>query len=627
MKQGPLTPGAPTLIQSAFSPPTGYRASHALVTTYSVESEVAALALCNLAGLGEISLDPQKQGEFDWRKHLLTRVEQLRGKVAIFYERGRISTRQRSIIEALFPSFLFPIRPPHDGSFHPKLSILRFIPVESGEVLYRLLCSTRNLTRSSMWELLFIAEARVGKHRTEQGEGLRFFAQHVRANTKGRHDLDDRGHLFDVLMKELSNLRFSIDRAYESEWSFIPLLPGQKGGSPFTGLRSPDRLLIVSPFLNAHWIKDVVRKTPMVERFQPSLKRKTSKSKPLVTIVSRSDELHKLADLRGDDSYQIRVFRTEGPFDANDYGVRPGDLHAKIYVAEQGNKSWIWLGSANATNHAWKGRNTEAVVKFVYRGLGIIDSFCDDNMTQKAGAESPGKEEDAVQEWCHAVIDALRRCEFRARLDGKELEFRLRGLLCNLRGLARDKGAYRKVANLTMKISVFDRLGKALPGVIPFVGRIKRNMLIVTDQMKKLHGVDSLPSAIIECSVTDGHNPRTKIGSFQTQLVLEGYSFDEASAQCREHLEPDDWAELLWTLLGETVAGSRRRRMRNSGGGHSTDKHRAIRNGMPRLEDWLVALVKDPSLSKIAPTALGIEIGYRKMVEGVINSLTETNDR
>jgi len=81
-------------------------------------------------------------------------------------------------------------------------------------------------------------------------------------------------------------------------------------------------------------------------------------------------------------------------------------------------------------------------------------------------------------------------------------------------------------------------------------------------------------------------------------MDLKGTSFNEALERCRHGLKEEDWATLIWTILGETAAGA----LIRSGGGRSFSKRRkGIRNRvsehvLPLLEDWLSALAENPQL-------------------------------
>jgi len=54
-----------------------------------------------MAGLGDFDLsenrDDDKEDKFDWRKHLLARVEELHDKVAILFESGRLTSRPQLV--------------------------------------------------------------------------------------------------------------------------------------------------------------------------------------------------------------------------------------------------------------------------------------------------------------------------------------------------------------------------------------------------------------------------------------------------------------------------------------------------------------------------------------------------
>ena len=118
------------------------------------------------------------------------------------------------------------------------------------------------------------------------------------------------------------------------------------------------RALVVSPFVRKSFLEDILNRCDQA------------------IIVSTQRELDAIAD----NAFMSRVCGAKNrvyvvtPADSNDGGTAM-DLHAKLLIFEDVNGPMTFLGSANASNSAWEGRNCEALVRFA-PGVSIVH-FCD----------------------------------------------------------------------------------------------------------------------------------------------------------------------------------------------------------------------------------------------------------
>lgn len=138
----------------ALRPPPGWRVDRALISTYSAEPAAVAAALLALAGRD----DEGGSGSPIGLAHALL---DLRGRVAVILQRGRLATTRRGgVALRILDRF---IREVHwnegrndDGegrSWHPKCAVVRLQSEETEDVAWRFHLGSRNLTRDMSWDI------------------------------------------------------------------------------------------------------------------------------------------------------------------------------------------------------------------------------------------------------------------------------------------------------------------------------------------------------------------------------------------------------------------------------------------------------------------------------------------
>jgi len=135
------------------------------------------------------------------------------------------------------------------------------------------------------------------------------------------------------------------------------------------------RALIVSPFVRANFLSRVVSGFNRID------------------LVSTQNELDALSD----EFYKTLAAK------AKVFVVRPAEtengsaamqLHAKLFICETETECKVLLGSANASDSAWKSRNCEAVVSFV-PGMSIDQFYQSFIISPK----TTGSEKNALRGW------------------------------------------------------------------------------------------------------------------------------------------------------------------------------------------------------------------------------------
>lgn len=344
-------------------PPPGYDVAGGLGTAFSLHPDVLTAALLALIGADaedDTGVDPVAA---------VRAMRRLAGRVRIVVQRGRIAAERGRVPErlvALFDRVVRDVGAP-GITFHPKVWVLKFDPRRTPEMrgavpLYRVLCTSRNITDSRSWEVAVRFEGLAGRRTTDAGRSVRAFCERVL-----RVD-----HLIPVglegLLAEIEHVQFEDSRESSEELAFLwqcPEEPGLIRDLPKRGRRA----LLVTPFAGAPLVRDLQNR---FEQFW---------------VVGTQAELDALpADCLGP-STTGRVFVVGN---VEDSGTAGFDLHAKVLLVDGPEGSRSYFGSANGTSAAWgqgSRKNWEALVK-LRPGIGI-DRFLKAFVLRSDGALHP----------------------------------------------------------------------------------------------------------------------------------------------------------------------------------------------------------------------------------------------
>ncbi len=333
-------------------PPPGYRLESAVGTTYSLDFVALTTALLAL-------VDAEVESDDGATKHIdsLHAITRLADRVRVFVNRGQISgPRQVSRVTVLYDRIVQEVCLP-EGCFHPKVWVTHYRPRKSPGAterpgILRVICSSRNLTTSQCWEAFVACEGHEGKGKAagSLNSGIRGFLMRLMAHAPHSSTVV---RLHDVL----NRTTFNLPRPLQDEAVFLWQWHEGQGlhrHLPTEGRRA----LVISPFVRKSFLEDILN------RFDQAI------------VISSQRELDAIADsgfiarLCGGKNRVYVVL----PVDTDDGGTAM-DLHAKMMVFEHVNGAKTFLGSANASHSAWRGRNCEALVRFA-PGVSI-DHFCD----------------------------------------------------------------------------------------------------------------------------------------------------------------------------------------------------------------------------------------------------------
>jgi len=403
-----LAPDQRELFLDAIRPPQGYRFDRGIGTTFTLDLLTLLVTPLSLALL-EVS---DSESALDDPVLLLDGVRRNADRLAIFCQAGRIAVPPPdNYLYSFLEKIIIQVQAPGGGVFHPKVWLLRYVAdAEAEPPLYRLLNLSRNLTFDKSWDLMLRLEGHLATHRQRAYSRNNPLGDFVRQLPElAVNPVDERiAEDIALLQDEVRRVAFDVPWPFESDPAFYP--QGVPGCPRLRLDRRCDRMLVVSPFLSDQLLRQLTEqgeKHVLLSRAESidTLKPKT---------LDRFEGLYVLDDTEtveaGTDT-TIGVGE-EVPGASPD----PSGLHAKLFVQEAGwNATWL-VGSANATNAAFRRKNVEFMIELQGRKSRIgIDKILgeetdDGSVLSLLRAYRPsGKVEvDEKQKQVEAVADTVR---------------------------------------------------------------------------------------------------------------------------------------------------------------------------------------------------------------------------
>jgi hypothetical protein len=313
-------------------PPPGYRLAAAVGTTYSLELEPLTAAL--LAFIGE-DLDPDAPDRISVL-HALSRVSRC---LRVYVNAGSLPVDSSHRLNRLFALYDGVVRQVHleGASFHPKLWVLKFEPPSAPEhrrtrPLYRLLCSSLNLTQSRCWELGAWVEGHLEENfESPLGASAARLCQRL-TQTRPR-DVPGKSAL-SRMIQELPGVRFEGSRESHEALELLWQWPGQRRTLHAALPKKGERALLISPFLGVGFVRE------LHGRFRE------------LTLLSTQEALDELPEELVSRLAPERTFVLFSPDEQEDDALGQG-LHAKLLLCESDEGRQAFLGSANATPSGW----------------------------------------------------------------------------------------------------------------------------------------------------------------------------------------------------------------------------------------------------------------------------------
>lgn len=364
-----LDPQDRSLLREALRPPQGFVFDRAVATTFALD----LMALLTIpVSFTFFHLKDETDMPAADPLALLESLRRYARRMTIFCQGAQIylPTRTQPLLAYLEESVFQVASPRRGGLFHPKLTVLRFVTAGGGEsegtVVYRLLCSSRNLTFDRSWDTLLVLEGALARHRRKAFARNHPLARFVRSLpslvTDVRPDQDWTNLL--AMAEELLRVDFENPDGFD-DLEFWPV--GTEGGSgwPLDGF---ERTLSVAPFANDGYLKRLTAggNHQLVSRTE-SLDELAAES---MGRLSAAWYMNPAADPSvGEGGQRDETAGEEPPEDRADAkpvelpaAYQLSGLHAKMFIADDGWNAHVWTGSANATEAAFE-RNVEFLIR------------------------------------------------------------------------------------------------------------------------------------------------------------------------------------------------------------------------------------------------------------------------
>jgi len=356
-----LNPTDRTLYIEALTPPPGFELDHAIGTTFSLD-------LATLLGI------PLSFALNDWRadpskllRDPLAILEALRryaSRITLFCQAGQIAiphAKKSNQLFAYLESLVFEVVRDM-GVFHPKIWLARYKGPD-GEVLYRFLCLSRNLSTDRAWDTALKLEGRLVDRQRAYAKNHPLGQFIARLPEMAQRELDpDRKNKILELAKEVVRVDFECPDSFEEVVGFWPIgIPETK---KFPIDVTADRVLIISPFVSDNLLVQVA----------------TGKNNAIVSRAEELDQLESDTFARFSSKFVladelIAVESDQAPAADIEEAPSARGLHAKLFVVDSGWNSNLWTGSANATNAGFE-HNVEFLVQLRCKkskgGIGVI---------------------------------------------------------------------------------------------------------------------------------------------------------------------------------------------------------------------------------------------------------------
>jgi hypothetical protein len=330
----------------ALRPPPGYTFDVGVGTTYGLTFPAMTAALLALVG-GDDDATPDISSA-------VRAITRLGDRLRIFCDRGCIHLpegKSADRLYALFDGLVVDVRV-ENASFHPKVWVLRFRSPSGAEPLrYRLVCTSRNLTESSLWELGTVIEGSEVSRGGVPAPLGKDVAGFVRALLSNAPRLP--GAIAE-LPHGVERATFELGKEAKDGARFHWSKPGRPLGRTLP--RSGRKVLVVSPFVRSTFL-DVIAGFERVELVSSQSEFDGLSDTVYARLEGASAGLYVMRDDLVERAGEDESTDGAGEGAAGDSGatdlLRLEGLHAKLLVCDTEEGRVTLVGSANASAPAW----------------------------------------------------------------------------------------------------------------------------------------------------------------------------------------------------------------------------------------------------------------------------------
>lgn len=336
-----LAPDTRALYLAALQPPRGCVLEGAVATTFSLDlGQLLGFPVALALG----SLDaPKLDGASS--VGLLEAMRRTADRLVVFADATHIHVpREKHVLYGLLEPVVVPVCAPGGGAFHPKLWVLCFRSETSEELRVRVLVLSRNLSPDRSWDVALSLEGRVLSKNRKVARPLLNLLDAL-AGWSVAPVPETLAHRVEIVRDRLARVDFDLPDGFEElVFHVFGTGPGVQAW-PFPPSK---RLVVVSPFVTSDALVQLAQ----------------SSTHPHA-LISRSEELDQVSPsvLKSFENVYTLHENAQSESGEDDTTGLQG-LHAKIYLAEQGWYTSVFLGSANATHPALlSGSNVEVLAE------------------------------------------------------------------------------------------------------------------------------------------------------------------------------------------------------------------------------------------------------------------------
>jgi hypothetical protein len=392
----------------ALRPDAGTAVTGAILTSYSADLPSIVAALLALGGRDN---DAGSGNKTD----LAEAVEELRGKVRILIQRGRLARLKRMPpIAAILDQFIREIDfDEREHSWHPKVALLRLANGEASPA-WRIWLGSRNLTAAINRDFGILLTSAADPKSTNAATvaGLSELAGRLAAHAGLEGFGPARTRTAVAGIRWTQPAPFTVER--------VTLTSGKGSDKALPVQPDADEVIAVSPFLDGGIVRSVgawggPRTTRLLLSTPMELAKLASQAqKPLAAFENKLFVLEAPAP----DAIEAepRALKDEESSEDGEDEQLIFGLHAKILAVRKARKMRFWVGSANATQRAWNGDNVEVIAELsasVVARKGLDELFTQARPLSLAQLEAmkvapKGGTEDRLEDARKAVVAGWR---------------------------------------------------------------------------------------------------------------------------------------------------------------------------------------------------------------------------
>lgn len=322
-------------------PEEGYEFDCGIAATYS--ADLSTLLSIPVALVYAQTLEGDLSGA---KFQLLEAIKKFSGRVKVYHQKGQLHVPSKlNWLYAYLEQAVVPILAKDAfTAFHPKTWLIRYVSIERDperSPVYRLLVLSRNLTFNRSWDVGCCLDGRVTDTMIETNENLVDYITW----------LDDKSPIpnRNQILSELPKVEFETPDPFQAH-RFHPIGISGHSRNPAMNL-SARNSFVISPFLHQKTVQRLQSNT--VEKMDLFSERYELDKLP-EEILAQSDNFH-LCDMI------VEGEHLENAEDGNE-DVQYQNLHAKLFLFEDGRSTRWFVGSANATEAA-ADRNIEFMLE------------------------------------------------------------------------------------------------------------------------------------------------------------------------------------------------------------------------------------------------------------------------